>query len=116
MEIKTKSGKTFIFEFAHYGEARPLNMTDGEAVIAEYIKTLCPVEIVRKSDGYITAEALNSDIVRFKYTDRAKWLLFPYNENKPVKHRLDSLEELNQFDDDIIKSYNIAEEIHALNR
>ena len=105
MEIITKYGEVLKFEFSHYGEERPLNMTDGEQVIAEYIKALCPVEIVRKSDDYITAVGANHDVVRFKYTDRAKWLLFPYIENKPVKHRFESLEDLIQFDEQIKKSY-----------
>lgn len=112
MEIKTKDGKIIKFEFAHYGEQRPLNMTDGETVIAEYIKTLCPIEIVRKSDDYITAVAeTETDVARFKFTDRAKWVLFPYLENNK-KRRFDSLEDLNQFDDDIINSYNEAMKIY----
>jgi len=114
MEIIGKDGTVYKFEFAHYGDERPLNMTDGETVIAEYIKSLCPVEIVRKSDDYITAVGLNTDVVRFKYTERAKWLLFPYIENKPVKHRFDSLEDLGQFDEQIKKSYEHAVYISTL--
>lgn len=108
MEITTKSGKKISFDFAHYGEERALNMTDGEKQVAEYLQKLCPLEIVRKSDDYLTAVYKEYDVVRFKCTERAKWLNICFLDLGKVKRRFENLEDLAQFDEDIIKSYKIA--------
>lgn len=108
MEITTKSGIKVKLDFAHYGEERELNTTDGEQLIADYITTLCPsCRIVRKSDAYITAEYRGVDVARFKFTVRAKWLLFPYLSNCKKRY-FEKIEDLTGFEDDIIKSYEMA--------
>ena len=97
--------------FAHYGEYRELNPTDGEAAIFEHIKALCPsCEMVRKTDAYLTAEAFGTDVARFKYTDRAKWVRFPYvGDGK--KLYIEKIDDLSALNDDIVKSYEKAEKI-----
>lgn len=107
MEI-IKDGKKYVFEFAHYGEERELNMNENEIKIAEYLKTIFPAEIVRKSDDYLTAVYKGHDIVRFKFTDRAKWVNLPYLDLGKVKRRFDKIDDLSQFKDDIIKSCEMA--------
>lgn len=93
---------------AHYGEERELDATPEEMEIANYIMSLCPVShVVRVSKDYITVKCEETDICRIKYTDRAKWIIFPYLENKE-KRRLSFLEELPSFDDAIAESYAFA--------
>lgn len=85
-----------------------VNPTDGEAKIFGYIKRLCPsAEFVRKSAEYVTACYNDIDIARFKFTDRAKWVLFPYMDNNK-KRRIEKPEDLAEFEEDIIKSYEFA--------
>lgn len=88
-----------------------INPTDGEKQIFEYIKALCPLaEFVRKSSEYVSAQYIETDIARFKFTERAKWILLPYMQNNK-KRRIEKAEDLEQFKDEIIKSYDIAIEI-----
>ena len=109
MEIKTKDGRVFSLEFAHYGEARELNETDGERIVFEFVKSLCPLaEFVRKSDAYLTAAVGETDICRFKWTDKTKWILFPYMSNNK-KHYMTQIDDLSEFEEEIIKSYEIAQ-------
>lgn len=94
--------------FAHYGEDRELNATADQLKIAEYIQSLCPVsKLERVSDDYLTIKCVETDICRFKYTERAKWLMFPYLKDKS-KRRLMSMDELPQFDDAVAESYKFA--------
>lgn len=106
MEITTKSGRVLNLDFAHYGERRELNATEQEKVIAEFVKALAPSsEVVRKSDAYLTVEFEESDVCRFKFTDKAKWLIFPIMEAKQKKHYIENLDDIEQFEDIIEESY-----------
>lgn len=88
----------------NYGQLRDVNPTEGECEIFAFIKNLVSdAELVRRSDNYVTAAIGEWDVVRFKYTDRAKWLLFPLYGTK--KYYFNSLEELSNFEGDIIHSY-----------
>lgn len=94
--------------FAHYGEEREINATEQEKAIADHIAALCPASrFVRVSDDYVSMKVVNTDICRFKYTERAKWIMFPYLKDKK-KRRFDSLLELVDFDDAIKESYEFA--------
>ena len=83
-----KDGKIGL-KFANYGQERELNCTDGERQIYENIITTLSeagldtscMELVRKSDDYVSACMRSSDkgyglmdVARIKYTDRAKWI------------------------------------------
>lgn len=94
--------------FAHYGEERELNATQDQLTIAEHIQSLCPTSrLVRVSDDYLTIKCVDTDICRFKYTDRAKWMMFPYLKDK-TKRRFSTLDELPSFDEAIRESYAFA--------
>lgn len=109
MEIKDKDGNVlYSLNFAHYGESREINATEGEQAIADHILSLCPTsKVVRLSNDYITIKCIDTDICRFKFTDKARWLVFPYLKDKG-KRRFDDLDELTSFDDAIIESYKFA--------
>lgn len=94
--------------FAHYGEERDINATVDQLTIAEHIKSLCPVSrLVKVSEDYLSIKCVDTDICRFKYTDRAKWMMFPYLKDKS-KRRFNDLGELSGFDDAIRESYAFA--------
>lgn len=110
MEIKDKNGNVlYNLEFAHYGEERDLNATDEEIAIAEMFIAMLPssegCRIVRKSDAYITLEFGVSDLARIKYTEKARWVNLPIVDLGKVKRRFDDISEVEQFKDDIIRSY-----------
>lgn len=110
MEIKDKNGNVlYNLEFAHYGEEREIDATDEEIAIAEMFIAMLPssegCRIVRKSDAYITLEFGVSDLARIKYTEKARWVNLPIVDLGKVKRRFDDISEVEQFKDDIIRSY-----------
>lgn len=93
--------------FAHYGEERDVNPTDEEAEIFDLIRSTTgrdDIELVRKSNSYVSAVIGEWDIARFKYTDRAKWIMFPTVEAKAQKHYIDDPEEVYNFTDLLTES------------
>lgn len=82
----------------HYGEERKIDATAEERQIFESIKDylgstgqdVSRLELVRLSNDYVTAKYNDWDLVRIKYTDRAKWLKFPILEKASVKHVIGS--------------------------
>lgn len=103
--LKTENYKLSIGGVNDYPDVEP---TDGEAQMFEYIKSVCPaVEIQRKASGYVTAVYGETDVARFKFTERAKWVMFPYLEDKS-KRRIENVEEMANFDDEIAKSFEFA--------
>ena len=88
--------------FAHYGEERDVNPTDEEAEIFDLIRSTTSrddLELVRKSDNYVSAVLGDWDIARFKYTPRAKWIVFPVLEAGAQKHRIESPRDVSSFAD-----------------
>lgn len=90
--------------FAHYGEERDVNPTDEEAEIFDMIRSMVSdpdgqLRLVRKSDSYVTAAVGEWDLARFKYTERAKWIMFPTVEAKAQKHYIEDPEEVYNFAD-----------------
>lgn len=107
------------FKFAHYGELRDLNATDGEL---ELYETICEIlddegidpsqlELVRKSDNYVTVVLGETDVVRLKWTDRVKWFLLPYVQDE--KTRISNIGSVNSYASKIVESYRIAERINS---
>lgn len=97
--------------FSNYGQERELNATPEELKIAEWIINEYPDEglrLVRMSDDYVTVKRGEWDIVRLKYTPRAKWLMFPTLEAKQKKHYIDNYEEIEDFEATIKDSLEIA--------
>ena len=98
-------------KFANYGEEREINATPEELQIAEWIINECPDEsmrLARVCDDYVTVKRGEWDIVRLKYTKRAKWLMFPTLEAKQVKHYIDDPDEVEDFEAAIKDSIEIA--------
>lgn len=99
--------KQYGLHLAHYGEERELEETDDEAQMFNvlcsmfYAKGYDPAQLrlVRKSKDYVSAMLGDFDIARMKYTERAKWIIFPSAEPKAVKHRIESPEEIEQYGD-----------------
>lgn len=96
-----------VFSFAHYGEERAVDATDEEAQV---FAVLCDMfgshgydssqlRLVRKSSNYVAASIGDFDLARFKYTEKAKWIIFPYAETKAVKHYISVPGEIMDMDD-----------------
>ena len=97
--------------FANYGQEREINATPEELQIADWIIREFPDErlrLVRVSDAYVTVKRGSWDIVRLKYTKRAKWLMFPTLEAKQVKHYIESWDEVEDYEAAIADSIRIA--------
>ena len=99
------------FGFAHYGEKRDVDATDEEQQVYRIIcdmanKHGCTSQIglVRKSKDYVAAAIGDYDIARIKFTERAKWIIFPYAEQKAVKHQIQQPCDVEQFGDLLEKS------------
>ena len=85
-------------QFANYGQERERIATESELEIIETIKELANVDglqLVRKSDNYVTAVYNEWDLARFKYTQRAKWILFPTLDG--TKHKINAPDDVRQF-------------------
>ena len=88
----------------HYGEERERIATEDELEIFEIIKEMTgrdDVELVRKSDNYVSAILGDWDLARFKYTPRAKWVMFPCVELGSTKHRIESPDDVRDFTDEL---------------
>lgn len=82
-----------LFKIANYGQERERIATESELEIFEVIKTVTgrdDLQLVRKSDDYVTALLGDWDLARFKYTPRAKWIVLPVIEAGSKKHRFES--------------------------
>ena len=97
-------------EFSHYGEERDFDATDEEIEIFEELQDMtalkqlpAPLELTAKSSSYLTATVGVWDLARFKYTDRAKWIMIPLAE-KAQKHRITSVDQTHDFIDLIDKA------------
>lgn len=77
-----------MIKFSNYGNTRELNCTDAELDIFGQLCTLSGAEdlrLERKSDSYVTASIGPTDVARFKFTDRAKWISLPYVQSGKIK-------------------------------
>ena len=97
--------------FGNYGQDRDLIRTDEERAIFNYINVAFPhdgLELVRVSDNYVTVKRGDWDIARIKYTNRAKWLMFPSIESGQTKHKIQSVDECAAYSDQIRESIEMA--------
>lgn len=102
-------------KMAHYGEERDLICTEQEREIFEILKELMrtagfddsPLGLVRMSDSYVTAKIDSWDVARLKYTNRAKWILFPVVSRSDEKIRIGSPEDVRAFGDQVLKTIEI---------
>ena len=94
-------------KFANYGQHRDVGATEEEIKIFEALckETGCSdLELVRKSDSYVTAALGEWDLARFKFTQRAKWIQFPVFDRGSAKHRIESTDDVSTFADLITRS------------
>ncbi len=74
--------------FADYGQLKELDCTDEEMIIYDILRSVTgadDLECVRRTDKYVSASIGDTDVARFKFTARAKWILFPYESNEKIK-------------------------------
>lgn len=107
---------------------KELNINDDEKTLVEMVLSFITppknpknISIERRSNNYITMFYKNNDFLRFKYTERAKWIsldlppelrdadnpLFAAQAKKTQRHwraDLDSLDDLNLLKDFIVAS------------
>ena len=93
-------------EFSHYGEERSFDATEEELELFEelqgmtlYKRLPAILELTAKSSSYLSAAVGEWDLARFKYTDRAKWIIIPLAEPKAKKHKISSVDDVHDFDD-----------------
>jgi hypothetical protein len=101
------------FSFSNYGQERDTNETDPEAEIFDIIKKATKEEhlrFVRKSNNYVSAAIGPTDVARFKFTKRAKWILLPYLDNE--KHPLQEPIDVYAMASDLVKAVDKAKEIN----
>lgn len=93
-------------EFSNYGQARDVDATPEELRVFELISETVPadVELVRRSDSYVTAAVGDWDLARFKFTSRAKWILFPIVERPKEKHKIEKPEDVLGFTEKLNES------------
>lgn len=107
------------FRFANYGQMRDLDPTDEEM---EMFETVCEIledegfdadklKLVRKSDSYLTIVLGPTDVARIKYTDRVKWVLFPYGSNEKI--RISGVGAINSHAPELVEAYQTAERINS---
>lgn len=104
--------------FSNYGQARELNASEADLELYETICELLEdedrdagaLELVRKSDDYLTIALGPTDVVRFKFTDRVKWITLPYNQVN--KLRISGTRELNSIAGELVKAYDLANDIN----
>ena len=93
-------------KMAHYGEARDVEASNPEARIFDILQSMTDEELqlVRKSDSYVTAMLGDWDLARFKFTERAKWINFPIVQKGSDKNRIEDPEDVRGFEQQIADS------------
>ena len=92
---------------ANYGQERERIATETEIEIFEILKDLTysdELRLVRKSDNYVSAVLGDWDLARFKYTPRAKWIMFPVVEVGSKKHKIEHPGDVRSFADLLAES------------
>lgn len=93
--------------FTNYGQERERIATETELEIFEILTSLSgreDLQLVRKSDYYVSAVVGDWDLARFKYTPRAKWIMFPVVQPGSAKNKISSPEDVRSFADLLAES------------
>lgn len=102
------------FGFADYGSDRELNATAEEVKIHHIICQLTKAEdldFVRRSNNYVSVAIGQTDVARFKFTERAKWIQLPYVLGDKVK--ITEPGDIRELKDDLIKAVETARNING---
>ena len=98
-------------EFSNYGQEREIDATPEEYEIFEIIRSISDkVRLVRRTDKYVSASIGDTDVARFKYTSRAKWIQFPYTAGKI---KIASVSGVSGLENEIRDAVNEAEKIES---
>ena len=87
-------------KIGNFGQERDLICTEQEREIFERVRDEFPdaeLRLVRVSDNYVSIKFGDWDILRLKYTNRAKWIMTPIVETKQIKHKIESVDEIEDF-------------------
>lgn len=97
------------FKIAHYGEPRGFVPTDEEQKMFDIIGELTNAKInfVKRSQNYVSAIIGPTDVARFKFTKKAKWILLPYVWKD--KKYIEEPDDIREFKDDLLESVKIAQ-------
>ena len=96
-------------KLAHYGEERTIDATDEEKRLFDLLCEMSGEEklrFVRKSANYVSAILGPMDVARFKFTKKARWILFPYVRKEKVK--LQEPDDVLDYKDDLLASVECA--------
>lgn len=93
--------------FANYGQERELGSEPEEREIFNILCSLFAdlgrdpkeVKLVRVSDDYVTAKLGESDIARFHWGPRSKWIKFPIYDRPKDRRKITSPEDVRQYSD-----------------
>lgn len=94
-------------QFLNYGQERERIATESELEIFDLLRSMAnrdSLELVRKSDNYVSAVLGDWDLARFKYTPRAKWISFPTIEAASAKHKITDPSDVASFADLLTQS------------
>lgn len=86
--------------FTNYGQERERIATESEIKIFELLKEITladDLQLVRKSDNYVSAVIGDFDLARFKYTPRAKWITFPLSDHRTEKLKINDPDDVRTF-------------------
>lgn len=92
---------------SNYGQERSLDATPEELQIFEIVKSTAEsdgLRLTRKADNYVTAVIGDWDLARFKFSSRAKWIMFPVVESGSTKHRINEPADAAGFAAELAKS------------
>jgi len=101
LEIKHQALKTAAAAINNYGQERERIATEAELEIFEILKEISgeDLQLIRRSDDYVTAALGEWDLARIKYTPRAKWVLFPSMDHKGEKMEISAPDDVYNFAD-----------------
>lgn len=94
--------------FSNYGQERERIATESEIEIFEILRTMTgadDLQLVRKSDNYVSAVISDWDLARFKYTPRAKWISFPLVPPGSEKHRFEQVEDIRNMSELVAQAF-----------
>ena len=108
---KEKAIRSVSVGITNYGQERDLICTEEERAIFEELELMvdgmdlpAPLQLVRVSDNYVSAKIGDWDLARIKYTNRAKWILFPTVERSDAKHPLEDTSDVTDLEDIVAES------------
>ena len=85
---------------ANYGQERDLICTEEERQIYDGVCRILDDDkprLVRTSDSYVTIKYGEYDLMRLKYTNRARWFNFPMLERGDMKHYIEDMDDLDEY-------------------